>query len=199
MNELIVKETMTLKEITDLLNVQHSKAMVTIAKMAKNPDFGAVSILDVAYNEQGQTIETYKLDKRQSIAAASKLNTSLLMKVIDRWQELESPVHLSPAEQLLANAQRLVDHERQLKELEYQQHETSCQVKALVDGEDYFTIVGYTNITNRNVNQKEANALGRQAAKLCREREWSIGEAPHPVFGKCGAYPREALEIIFGD
>ena len=30
------------------------------------------------------------LDKRQSVAVAAKLNTALLMRVIDRWQELES-------------------------------------------------------------------------------------------------------------
>ena len=34
-------------------------------------------------------METYQLDKRQSIAVASRLNTALLMRIIDRWQELE--------------------------------------------------------------------------------------------------------------
>jgi hypothetical protein len=46
----------------------------------------------VVYNEQGQSIETYIFDKRQSIAVAAKLNTPMLMAVIDRWQALEKPL-----------------------------------------------------------------------------------------------------------
>ena len=94
MNELVLNKignlTMTLKEITDLLKVRHDKSMVKVTEMAASPEFGAVSKTDIVYNEQGQTIETYQLDKRQSIAVAAKLNTALLMRVIDRWQELEA-------------------------------------------------------------------------------------------------------------
>ena len=82
--------TMTLKEITDLLSVQHSKAMNTVSKMATDPEFGAVSKMDTVYNDSGQTVETYQLDKRQSIAVAARLNVALLMRVIDRWLELEN-------------------------------------------------------------------------------------------------------------
>ena len=47
--------------------------------MSESPEFGAVFKTDIVYNEQGQTIETYQLDKRQSIAVAAKLNTALLI------------------------------------------------------------------------------------------------------------------------
>ena len=100
---------MNLKEITDLLDVQHSKAMLKVDRMAKEPEFGTVSKMDVVYNAQGQTVETYILDKRQSIAVSSMLNTALLMRVIDRWQELEAnqapalPQSFSEALQLAAD------------------------------------------------------------------------------------------------
>jgi hypothetical protein len=81
--------TMPLKEITDLLAVDHSKAMKKVTDMAQDVDFGSVAKMEIAYNLAGQTTETYLLNKRQSIAVASRLNTSLLMKIIDRWQELE--------------------------------------------------------------------------------------------------------------
>jgi len=81
---------MSLKEITDLIGVRHDKACLKVLSMAEEPEFGAVSIIDIVYNDQGQTIKTYMLDKRQSVAVAAKLNTALLMRVIDRWQELES-------------------------------------------------------------------------------------------------------------
>ena len=85
-------KTMTLKEITDLLDVRHDKAMIKVGKMSSDPEFGALSKMDIVYNTQGQTVESYILDKRQSMAVAAVLNTALLMRVIDRWQELESAV-----------------------------------------------------------------------------------------------------------
>ncbi len=79
----------TLKEITDLIGVQHSKAMEKVKKLAKEPSFGTVSKMDFVYNTQGQKIETYVFNKKQAIAVGAKLNNSLLMKVIDRLEELE--------------------------------------------------------------------------------------------------------------
>lgn len=71
------EEKMTLKDITDLLGIQHSKAMKIVSKLAESPEFGAVAKLDTVYNEQEQTIETYQLDKRQSMIVSAKLNTKL--------------------------------------------------------------------------------------------------------------------------
>ena len=50
-------QTMTLKEITDLLDVRHDKAMLKVAEMAKEPKFGTMSILDIVYNDKGQTTQ----------------------------------------------------------------------------------------------------------------------------------------------
>jgi len=44
----------------------------------------------IAYNKSGQTINTFVLDKRQSIAVAVRLNTPMLMRIINHWQELEA-------------------------------------------------------------------------------------------------------------
>lgn len=85
--------TMTLKEITDLLKVRHDKAMLKVAEMAKEPEFGWMSKTDIQYSSgkgRIETIETYQLNKRQSIAVSARLNTALLMRIIDRWQELEN-------------------------------------------------------------------------------------------------------------
>ena len=81
--------TITLKEITDLLDVRHNNAMRTVAEMAQDPDFGSVTQIEYR-TKQGNSYLTYQLNKRQSIAVASRLNTALLMRIIDRWQELEN-------------------------------------------------------------------------------------------------------------
>ena len=89
---LLNNVTLTLKDITDLLKVRHDKSMLKVTEMVKDTSFGTVSKMDIVYNIQGQTTETYILNKRQSIAVASRLNVALLMKVIDRLEELEQGV-----------------------------------------------------------------------------------------------------------
>ena len=111
-------QTMTLKEITDLIGVRHDKACLKVLSMAEEPEFGTVSITDIVYNDKGQTIQTYVLNQRQSIAVASRLNVALLMRVIDRWQELEQkeqfqiPQTLPEALQLAADLALKIEQDK---------------------------------------------------------------------------------------
>ena len=86
--------TMTLKEITDILEVRHNDAMQTVRLMMRDPAFSCATEISyhmpAAPGVRAQTITTFALNKRQSIAVAARLNTSLLMSIIDRWQELEA-------------------------------------------------------------------------------------------------------------
>lgn len=109
-------KAMTLKEITDLLEVRHDKAMKKVEIMAQDSEFGAMSKIDIVYNDRGQKIETLKLDKRQSIAVASRLNTSLLMRIIDRWQELEQPTQMRLPQTMSEALQLAADQAKQLED-----------------------------------------------------------------------------------
>ncbi len=71
----------TLKEITDLIEYRHDRAMQKVDELCKESSFGSVSKIDIAYNGYGQTIPTYLLTKKQAIAISAKLNNSSLMKV----------------------------------------------------------------------------------------------------------------------
>jgi len=85
--------TITLKEITDLISVEHSKAMKKVEKLSEEPSFGRLAKMATpTYNPNGsfnREIQTYQLNKKQAIAVGAKLNNSLLMTVIDRLEELE--------------------------------------------------------------------------------------------------------------
>jgi len=107
----------TLKEITDLISVEHNKAMKVVEKLCEEPSFGAVEKLATVYNDRGQTIQTYSLTKKQAIATGAKLNNSLLMKVIDRLEELESKNNKPLSyEEVMQNALYIAD--KRVKELE---------------------------------------------------------------------------------
>ena len=80
----------TLKEITDLIGVRHDKSMAKVEELAIENGFGTLSKIDIVYNDKGQTIPTYRFTKKQAIAVAARLNNAMLMKVINRLEELET-------------------------------------------------------------------------------------------------------------
>lgn len=80
----------TLKEITDLIGVEHNKAMKKVEELALEEGFGTLAKTATVYNSKGQTIETYQFTKKQAIAVGARLNNTMLMKVINRLEELET-------------------------------------------------------------------------------------------------------------
>ena len=100
----------TLKDLTDLISVQHSKAMKTVEKLAKEPSFGEVSKMDTL-NLNNVKVKTYALNKKQAIAVGAKLKNSLLMKVIDRVEELESKKHQVKLPSKIELAQMVIEAE----------------------------------------------------------------------------------------
>lgn len=129
---------MSLKDITDLLETRHNNAMKVVEKMAESPEFGELQKISSSYvNNLGAILplDTYALNKRQSLAVAAKLNTALLMRVIDRWQELEEakPV-IDPMKALSDPAtmrQLLLGYTEKVIELEAKVQQQAPKVEAL--------------------------------------------------------------------
>ena len=184
--------TMTLKEITDLLNVEHNKAMNKVEKMAEDPEFGTVAKTSTVYNDKGQTIQTYQLDKRQSIAVASRLNTALLMRIIDRWQELENQSKPSMPTTYIAALEALVASEK-AKELALLQVD-ELQVE-LDESKAYCTIkrfAFYNKLDWRDLSWKKLKAAHIRIT----------GEDVHKIFDAnfpegVNAYHKEAFAEVY--
>ena len=184
--------TMTLKEITDLLNVEHNKAMNKVEKMAEDPEFGTVAKTSTVYNDKGQTIQTYQLDKRQSIAVASRLNTALLMRIIDRWQELENQSKPAMPTTYIAALEALVASEK-AKELALLQVD-ELQVE-LDESRAYCTIkrfAFYNKLDWRDLSWKKLKAAHIRIT----------GEDVHKIFDAnfpegVNAYHKEAFAEVY--
>ena len=58
----------TLKEITDIVNIRHNDAVNKIVKLSKEPSFGTLREIRIVYNTKGQTVMTYALTRKQAIA-----------------------------------------------------------------------------------------------------------------------------------
>lgn len=142
----------TLKEITDLIGVQHSKAMEKVKKLAKEPSFGTVSKMDFVYNSQGQKIETYALNKKQAIAVGAKLNNSLLMKVIDRLEELEKAKN-QPKELTRTELALMVIEAEKEKEKLLLENKELVRTKAYISDKKTATAMAIASVKSRE-NEK---------------------------------------------
>ena len=82
-NEVVI----TLKEITDILEVRHNDSMKKVEALSNEPSFGTLRKTRISHIK-GKEIETYLLNKKQAIAVGAKLNNALLMNLIDKLEEL---------------------------------------------------------------------------------------------------------------
>lgn len=192
-------EIMTSTQFAEMTGMSKSHINAKIRKEFKE-EINDLKI-DHQVDSRGYIVE-YFLPETESKMLAAMIDKSYLRKITQFWIDQNSKV-LSPAEQLLENAKRLVAHERELAAikdrqdtLERDQFETKVQVAALVEGEGYYTIVGYCNLHNKKVDSKQAAELGKRASEICRNQNFSIGSASHPLFGKVNTYPQEVLNRI---
>ncbi len=108
--------------------------------------------------------------------------------------EKQAKRELTPAEQLLQNAQMLVEQERKQRELDKRVHVLEAKTTTRPE---YFTIAGYGTLIGVPVNVKMASSLGRKAADICKNQGVPIDSVPDPRFGKVNSYPKSVLEKVF--
>lgn len=194
--------TMTSLEIAELVEKRHDNVKRTIESLVESGVIVQPHSEDEQFTDamgRPRAVKTYiftgEKGKRDSIVVVARLSPEFTARLVDRWQELESagsPANLTPSELLLMHAQRLVDMERE-------QAQMKAQVTALVEGENFMTVVGYCNLTGRRIDQKETARMGKLATALCKANGWNTGTATHPTFGRVNSYPFEALVVVFGD
>ncbi len=137
--------------------------------------------------------------------------------------------NMTPTEALLAQVQKMVDIERQQKEIELsvtnlqiQQIDAQQkiqiiddQINDLIDRNlaleaemervvnpygSYYTVMGYSNRNGiRNLTSSVASNLGRRATRVCNDNNIPVEKVNDPRFGYVGSYPEEVLEEVFNE
>lgn len=150
----------------------------------------------------GRPTEVAILNEQQATLLMTYMRNNAIVKefkkrLVKAFYEMSQT--RTPAEQLLVHAQRLVDQERKIAALEESQHEVKSQVHALLEGENYFTVVGYCNKNGIKIDSRQAQKIGKKASQICDKNEWSTGKANHPLYGQVNSYPAEALDEAFDE
>ena len=106
-------------------------------------------------------------------------------------------VKLSPAEQLVAQAQLLVEQEKRLAALEGKIKVVEAALETRQ--KDVFSIAGYASIRGLKVDVSTANLLSRKATEMSREYDYPVSATPDPRFGKVNIYHTDILKIVFDE
>lgn len=106
-------------------------------------------------------------------------------------------VNLTPAEMLLMQAQRLVDHERQIAALEENQRRIEARQDVQDQEREYFSIIGYAAYHKRHIDAAAASQLGKQATRYCKTHNIHIGKKKDAMRGSVNTYPEDVLTLVF--
>lgn len=103
---------------------------------------------------------------------------------------------LTPAEQLLAQAQLMVNMENRLNTLEKNNARLENNLRRTITS-DYFTVIGYANFRGINANTYNSSVIGRKASKICKDCGLAIGKVIDSKYGTINTYPLDVLDEIF--
>lgn len=208
-NTTTEERVITLKEITDLIGARHNDSMRKVEELAKEEGFGTLRKIRSVYNSKGQTIETYHFTKKQAIAVGARLNNAMLMKVINRLEELESkkPIQLTSTEILAQMALRLVELERNeariamLENDAQKEHQRANRlennIRRTITDTNHFTIIGYANLKGIDLTKYHTGSLGRKATKLSKDKGYIVTSVPDSKYGKIGVYHKDIIKEVF--
>lgn len=121
--------------------------------------------------------------------------------------ELKSNKTLTPAQQLLANAQMLVEMEQRQMEQERQQQLLDArqvitenkieQIETRIRDNGYMAVVGFANVYKVKLSDTMKKKLGKLAASWCRRMGVLPEKIKHERWGFVNTYPMQALRDVF--
>lgn len=108
---------------------------------------------------------------------------------------------LSPAEVILRLAQRNVDNERKMREIERKQERLQSEIEDIrqrtTTDLGRSTIVAYVSRNNIKLDVKRFGAMGRKASTLCKKRDIPITKIHDVRWGQVSVFPDEILDEVF--
>jgi phage regulator Rha-like protein len=189
---------MTSLEIAELSGITHANLMKSIRKQEETwLKIGQVNFDLTSYIDKSNRAKPmYSLSKTETLYIATKFNDEARARLIIRWEalEIEKQKPLSQIDLIIQSAQRLKAIEE--KEIEQDKRIRLLEAKSVTIPE-YFTIAGYGTLNGVSVNIKLASRLGREASKICKDKNLLTDTTPDPRFGKVKMYPKIVLDQVF--
>lgn len=162
-------ETMSSREIAELVDSRHDDVKRTIVRLAERGVIKLPPMADVK-NHRRQTVSEYRIGKRDTYVIVAQISPEFTAALVDRWQELEEQ----------AAKQQIAAHSRQVARLEAPQMTDAIKIIRESAGKEIkpYHFSNEFDLVNRI-------ALGQTAKKFRAEHGISQGESIRDYLSPC--------------
>ena len=142
----------------------------------------------------GRTLPMYVLTREGVLQLAARYDAVVRFKLIEKVSQPAKV--LSPVQQLLAQAQILVEMDSRVGAVEQGVRRLEHNCRRTITS-NQLTVIAYANMKGIRPNEYNSSVVGRKATKLCKERNILVGKVVDSRYGLINTYPEEVLDEIF--
>ncbi|CAL7890916.1 Rha family transcriptional regulator [Fusobacterium necrophorum] len=199
MNQITNVNTMTSIEVAELTGKEHKNILADIRDESKKLEIQGIRAELIFQpgeylDKNNQARPMYNLTKEGVLQLAARYDAVVRFKLIERVTKPQKP--LSIPQQLLQNAQYLVEMENRVSTVEKGIARLEHNQRRTVTS-NHLTVIAYANMKGIKPNQYHAPSVGKKATKLCREQGLAIGSVVDSRYGLINTYPVEILDQVF--
>ena len=207
----------TSNRVAEELGVRHDNLLVKIEEYLSkfnSPEVSGQFYIPSNYKAtNGRSVKNYLITEKgiaqlvggysAAVPVAFDLNVAYINKFEEMKESLRKQKTLSIPEQLLINAQYLVEVEKRMNSVEENIEEFKKDISRLENNQrrevtsNHLTVIAYANMKGIKSKSYHAPSMGKKATKICKERNLRTGTVVDSKYGLINTYPTEVLDEIF--
>ena len=216
----------TSNRVAQELGVRHDNLLVKIEEYLSkfnSPEVSGQFYIPSNYKaSNGRMVKNYLITEKGiaqligGYSAAVPKAFELNVAYINEFERMKNLIKnnmqkpMSIPEQLLMNAQWMVEAENRINNVENEVAETrenigvmQKEINRIEHNErrtitsNHLTVIAYANMKGINPGSYNSSSVGRKATKLCRDRGLLTGTVGDSKYGLINTYPIEVLDEIF--
>ena len=197
--QLTTVTQMTSLEVAEITGKEHKSVLRDIRdeieKLTSQGIFTEHIFVPSEYQDRtGRTLPMYVLTREGVLQLAARYDAVVRFKLIEK---VSHPTKvLSPVQQLLAQAQILVEMDSRVEAVEQGVRRLEHNCRRTITS-NQLTVIAYANMKGIRPDEYNSSAIGRKATKLCKERNVLVGKVVDSRYGLINTYPEEILDEIF--
>ena len=197
--QLTTVTQMTSLEVAEVTGKRHADIMRDIRdeiEKLESQGFSTERIFALSeYQDRtGRTLPMYVLTREGVLQLAARYDAVVRFKLIEKVSQPAKV--LSPVQQLLAQAQILVEMDSRVGAVEQGVRRLEHNCRRTITS-NQLTVIAYANMKGIRPDEYNSSVVGRKATKLCKERNILVGKVVDSRYGLINTYPEEILDEIF--
>ena len=197
--QLATVTQMTSLEVAEITGKEHKSILRDIRdeieKLESQRIFTEHIFVPSEYQDRtGRTLPMYILTREGVLQLAARYDAVVRFKLIEKVSQPAKV--LSPVQQLLAQAQILVEMDSRVEAVEQGVRRLEHNCRRTITS-NQLTVIAYANMKGIRPDEYNSSAIGRKATKLCKERNVLVGKVVDSRYGLINTYPEEILDEIF--